>query len=77
MTTTTQIELKSNSSTTDNADGPINSRDCRKWFRAESGELRPSERGIALGVHHLPKLAEVFTKALSIARERGFLGGQS
>jgi Transcriptional Coactivator p15 (PC4) len=99
MTTTTQIELKSNSSTTDNADAliiaewPINSREtvrasiekfkdtrlinCRKWFRAESGELRPSKRGIALGVHHLPKLAEVFTEALSITRERGLLGGQS
>jgi Transcriptional Coactivator p15 (PC4) len=49
---------------------------CRKWFRTENGELRPSKRGIALGVGHLPKLVEAFTGALSIARDRGLLGGQ-
>jgi len=50
---------------------------CRKWFRTENGELRPSKRGIALVLRHLPKLAEAFTLALSIARDRGLLGGQS
>jgi Transcriptional Coactivator p15 (PC4) len=57
-----------------NSKTPIN---CRKWFRTESSELRPSKRGTTLGVHHLPKLTEIFTEALTIVRQRGLLGGQS
>jgi hypothetical protein len=45
----------------------------RKWFEAENGEWRPSKQGIALGVKHLPHLAESVAKALSIARERGLI----
>lgn len=52
----------------------------RKWYEAESGELRPGRHGIALGVKHLPQLAQAITKALLIARERGLiaadLGGE-
>ena len=48
----------------------------RKWFEAEDGEWRPSKQGIALGVKHLPQLAEAVAKALSIARERGLLGDE-
>jgi hypothetical protein len=47
---------------------------CRKWFEAENGELRPGKQGIALGVKHLPRLAEAVANALSIARERGLIG---
>jgi hypothetical protein len=46
---------------------------CRKWFEAENGEWRPGKQGVALGVKHLPRLAEAVTKALSIARERGLI----
>jgi hypothetical protein len=45
----------------------------RKWFEADDGEKRPS-KGIALGVKHLPNLADAITKALSAARERGLFG---
>jgi len=45
----------------------------RKWFEAEDGELRPTKHGIALGVRHLPKLAQAINKGLSIARERGLI----
>jgi hypothetical protein len=46
---------------------------CRKWFEAENGELRAGKQGIALGVKHLPRLAEAVAEALLIARERGLI----
>ncbi len=49
----------------------------RKWFQAENGEWRPGKQGIALGVKHLPQLAEAVTKALSITRERGLIPADS
>ena len=42
----------------------------RSGGHTEGGELRPSKRGIALSVKHLPQLAEAVAKALTIARER-------
>jgi hypothetical protein len=42
----------------------------RKWFAAESGELRPSRHGIALGVKNLPRLAAALTEAAAAARRR-------
>jgi len=50
--------------------------DCRKWFEAEDGQLRPGKSGIALAIRHLPCFAEAINKAVSIAREHGLLGGQ-
>jgi hypothetical protein len=45
----------------------------RKWFEGADGELRPGNKGIALGLRHLPQLQEAVTKALSFARERGLV----
>jgi hypothetical protein len=45
----------------------------RKWYEAEDGELRPTRHGVALGVRHLPRLADAINQALSIARERGLV----
>jgi hypothetical protein len=45
----------------------------RKWYEADDGQLRPGRHGIALGIKHLPQLAEAITDALSLARERGIL----
>jgi hypothetical protein len=42
----------------------------RKWFEAEDGALRPGKHGIALGIRHLPQLAEAFSKALQNATAR-------
>jgi hypothetical protein len=44
----------------------------RKWYEGDDGELRPG-KGIALGVKHLPRLAESINKSLIIARERGLI----
>lgn len=44
----------------------------RRWFEADDGEMRPG-KGLAISVKHLPRLAEATTKALAIARQRGFL----
>jgi len=41
----------------------------RKWYEDNDGEICPGKHGIALGVKHLPQLAEAMTKALSVARE--------
>jgi Transcriptional Coactivator p15 (PC4) len=43
---------------------------CRKWFEAENGELRPGKQGIALGVKQLPRLVEAMGRALASARQR-------
>lgn len=45
----------------------------RKWFDADDGALRPGKHGIALGVKHLPQLADAITKALAAARTRGLV----
>jgi hypothetical protein len=45
----------------------------RKWFEADDGGLRPSKRGIAVSIRHLPQLAEAITHAVSIARHRGMI----
>lgn len=44
----------------------------RKWFETDDGQLRPG-KGFALGVKHLPRVAETTAKALSVARERGLI----
>ena len=43
--------------------------DLRTWFLAPDGEWRPSPKGLALGVRHLPALADAFAKALREAQE--------
>jgi hypothetical protein len=43
------------------------------WYRAASGELRPSKRGIIVGIRHLPALAEALGAALAAARANGRL----
>jgi hypothetical protein len=41
-------------------------------IEAEDGSIRPG-KGIALGLKHLPELAEATSEALAIARERGLV----
>jgi hypothetical protein len=50
----------------------------RRWFEADDGSIRPGKRGIALGIKHLPQLAEATTKALGVSRQRGLIesGGE-
>jgi Transcriptional Coactivator p15 (PC4) len=46
--------------------------DCRTWFTADDGTMRPG-KGFACTVKHLPKLVEVFTSALRKANELGMI----
>jgi hypothetical protein len=45
----------------------------RKWFEADDGGLRPSKRGIAVSLKHLPQLAEAMSQAVSMARDHGLI----
>jgi hypothetical protein len=42
-------------------------------FADSDGERRPTKRGLALGLHRLPELAEAVETALAEARRRGLL----
>ena len=52
--------------------------DCRVWYAAKDGELKPSPKGLTLGLHHLPRLATGIADALSFTRHHGLLqeGGE-
>ena len=43
----------------------------RKWYEADSGELRPSKQGIAFRLKHLPRVAEALASVKVIAQSRG------
>lgn len=45
----------------------------RIWFRADDGEMRPGKAGIAMGVKHLPALAQAFAEAEAKAIEQGMI----
>jgi hypothetical protein len=45
----------------------------RRWFEADDGSMRPGKRGFAIGVKHLPQIAEATAKALAQARARGLI----
>ncbi len=45
----------------------------RKWFKADDGERRPGNRGIALSVRHLPRLVEAMSAAHRIAIQQGLI----
>jgi hypothetical protein len=45
----------------------------RKWFEADDGGWRPTNRGISVSLRHLLKLAASLDDALAIARERGLI----
>jgi hypothetical protein len=49
----------------------------RVWYR-DGDQIKPGKSGIALGVKHLPALADALGKALAQARELGLLddGGE-
>ena len=42
-------------------------------FDGKEGEKRPTKRGLALGLHRLPELAEAVDAALAEARRRGLV----
>jgi hypothetical protein len=46
--------------------------DARVWHSAE-GQLRPTTKGLTVGLKHLPKLVSALAAACSRARELGLL----
>jgi hypothetical protein len=45
----------------------------RRWFRADDGSMRPTAKGLACAVRHLPSLATLVEGALAQARAAGLL----
>jgi Transcriptional Coactivator p15 (PC4) len=55
--------------------------DCRSWFKANDGALKPTRSGLTVSVRHLPTLAKALADALEQARGLGLIphddaGGQ-
>lgn len=53
--------------------------DCRLWYAATDGELRPGPKGLTLPLDALPRLSNALLQAVSFARAKGLLpegGGQ-
>jgi hypothetical protein len=47
--------------------------DCRVWYRAGDGELKPGNKGLTTAVKHLPAIAAGLAAAVDKAREIGWL----
>lgn len=45
----------------------------RRWFRADDGADRPTKKGLAFAVRHLPAFATIVNDALARARADGLL----
>src|SRR5271156_2000097 len=46
-------------------------KNLRRWFRANDGRMRPTPKGLACAIRHLPALADLISEALLRARENG------
>lgn len=51
--------------------------DARVWFTATSGELCPGNKGLTLGIRHLPDLAAGFERALAKAKTLRLIDGEA
>jgi hypothetical protein len=49
--------------------------DCRIYYTNTQGQMRPSNKGLAMGVAKLPELYDGIGKALAKARELGLIDG--
>jgi Transcriptional Coactivator p15 (PC4) len=45
----------------------------RRWYRAEDGSIRPTKKGLACAIRHLPALAALLADTLERARTSGLL----
>jgi len=45
----------------------------RRWYRAEDGSIRPTKKGLACAIRHLPALVALLADALARARTAGLL----
>jgi hypothetical protein len=46
----------------------------RRWFVSGDGKLKPTRKGIAFSVEHLPELSSLVRKALKRAKRKGLVG---
>jgi hypothetical protein len=49
--------------------------DCRVWYDANDGELKPSPKGLAVEIRHLQAMVSGITQALRQANAMGLLEG--
>ncbi len=47
--------------------------DCRAWYEASDGGIKPGRGGLTLSVRHLPALADAIGKALATATASGLI----
>lgn len=47
--------------------------DCRLWYAATDGELRPSPKGLTLVLDGLPRLSQALLEAVAYAKANGML----
>ena len=49
--------------------------DCRAWYQAGDGTLKPGRGGLTVSIRHLPALADAVAKALATAIASGLIAG--
>jgi hypothetical protein len=49
--------------------------DCRAWYTAGDGSLKPGRSGLTVSIRHLPALADAIAKALTTATTSGHIAG--
>jgi hypothetical protein len=47
--------------------------DCRLWYTATDGELRPGPKGLTLTLDALPRLSQAILEAVAYAKANGML----
>jgi hypothetical protein len=48
----------------------------RRWFRPDDGPARPTRKGIACAIRHLPNTVTLLNEALRQAQARGLASGE-
>lgn len=47
--------------------------DCRAWYEASDGTMKPGRGGLTVSIRHLPALAGALAKAVEIANAAGLI----
>ena len=48
--------------------------DCREWYKASDGTLKPGRAGLTVSIRHLPALATALVEAVKAAEAAGLIG---
>ena len=47
--------------------------DCRAWYEASDGTMKPGRGGLTVSIRHLPALASALAKAVDVANAAGLI----